>query len=354
MSTVIRVHYHTVFGDFITIRGSSNGLSWDIGHEMTWTRAENQEDVWVLSLGNLQGVTKDDVIRFKPLINDEVWAKGVDYFVRAGETIDIYPFFLATTGTVFKAPFESELMGNSRKLAVYLPPSYEENPYKRYPVIFFNDGHNLFDTEDSFCGDTWQLREAMDTICCNGSIQEQIVVGIYPLQREFEYLPTAGSQGNGGGADIYLDMIAQELRTCINAELRTTGACAIAGSSYGGLISLYAWVTRPNVFSVCGAFSPSLRFDNGVVVDIVKEKLRKRPDVHKLYMDCGSLRDGSEPVKEMAKHLQSDPTLNKDQFLFVLGEGHEHKEKHWAIRTPGALKFMFPDPQRVKETGAQA
>jgi len=346
MSTVFRVHYRTEFGEFISIRGSSHGLSWEEGHDATWGLRENGEHVWelVLSAGS---VGSDSVIRFKPLINDEVWAKGTDYIVRAGEVIDIYPFFFATAGTIFKTPFHSQLLDNWRKIAVYLPPSYHENSFKRYPVILYQDGHNLFDPKDSFCGNTWQLGETMDDLCCNGAIQEYIIVGVYPVKREHEYLPTKGSNGTGGGADKYLDAMTQELRPSIDAHLRTTQSYGIAGSSYGGLISLYAWVTRPEAFDVCGAFSPSLRFDNSMLVDVVKRQLHSRPDHHKLYMDAGSLRDGCESVIAMANYLIRDQTLRDGQFLFVLGEGHEHTERHWAIRAPGALAFMLADPQRV-------
>lgn len=343
--TTLRVHYKTQFGDFISIRGSSQDLSWEKGLEATWV-SELGEDVWVLSLP--ANTSDREIIRFKPLVNDEVWAKGYDYVVAPGEEIDIYPFFFATQGNVFKYSFHSQILGNRRKLAVYIPPSYGENPFKRYPIIMFQDGHNLFDTEDSFCGDTWQVGETLDFLSCVGGIQEYIVVGIYPVHREWEYLPSHAD--GGGGADKYLDMITHELRPIIARHLRTqeNEACAIAGSSYGGNISLYAWATRPRDFNICGSFSPYLKYNNKSIIETVKNHLQARPADHKLYMDCGSIKDDKSSVIEMANYIASEVPITKEQFKFVLADGHKHTERHWAMRAPHALAYMFADPQRAQ------
>lgn len=351
MYTTLRIHYRLQFGDFVAVRGSSQGLSWEFGLEATWIETGG-EDVWVLTLPF--HYEKEEVIYFKPLLNDEVWAKGYDYIVRPGETIDVYPFFFATQGSVFKTSIYSPSLDNTRTLAIYLPPSYNENPFKRYPLLLFQDGHNLFGPEDSYCGDTWRLDEALDSLSCNFSIQEHIVVGIYPLKREWEYLPTQCD--GGGGADKYLDFLTHELRPNISQHLRVDydatssypQPCAIAGSSYGGIISLYAWATRPDEFSVCGAFSPALHFDSKLVPKLVKRSLQTRPNNHKLYMDCGTIKDQLGYVVDLADHLMTHGPLTPSQFAFVVGEGHVHSEPCWAERAPGALAFLLSDPKRAR------
>lgn len=354
--TTFRIHYRTEFGDFISVRGSSHGLSWENGIETSWI-SEGEEDVWVLSLplnfhkdftNKEEENDNNKLIHFKPLINDEVWAKGHDYIVRPGGTIDIYPFFFANNGSVFKTSFQSHSLKNERKIAIYLPPSYSENPLKRYPIILFQDGHNLFDTEDSFCGDTWQMAETMDDLSCHGGIQEYIVIGVYPLDREWEYLPTQ-YKGVGGGADKYLDALVGELLPTIHSHLRTLSSspCCIAGSSYGGIISLYAWATRPSDFSLCGAFSPALKFDNSIVSEITKQSLSiNRPHDHKLYLDCGTLKDQMSSVIELACHIDKNGLLAREQFQLIIGQGHEHSERHWAVRSPHALSFLLQDSSR--------
>jgi len=215
--------------------------------------------------------------------------------------------------------------------------------------VFFQDGHNLFFAEESFCGETWQLSEAMDNVCCSGGIIEQIIVGVYPVSRQWEYLPTYSSNlGYGGGADRYLDFLTHELRPEIDRHLRTVrDSYSIAGSSYGGCISLYAWVTRPKEFKVCGAFSPSVGWDNNVLFGIVEKQLTERPPGHKLYIDCGS-RDQKAIVTKMVEHVRRLNVLKKDQIFFVVGEDHRHTERDWALRTPLALAYMFADPLRSK------
>lgn len=351
--TVFRVHYRTKFGDFISIRGSAQGLAWHLGLQARW-ETEKEEDVWVLSL-EVDKDSEEENVEFKPLVNDETWAKGPNYKVKAGETIDIYPFFFSNQGHYFKTNFHSASLGNTRRLAIYLPPSYEENTFKRYPVILFQDGHNLFDTEDSFCGDTWQLDQALDDLSCHGGIKECIIVGIYPVSREWEYLPTSAvpffstdSVQKGGGADSYLDALVGELKPQVDRHLRTIpDSYGIAGSSYGGMLSFYAWVTRPDDFAFCGAFSPSLRWDNRVIFEITKNVLTNRPNNHKVYLDCGSNEGGVELVAEMTDYLRKK-SFGEDRLLFVEGKGHNHSEKSWAARTPKALSFLLADPERVQ------
>jgi len=293
---------------------------------------------------------------FNPLVNDEVWAKGSDYTVKTGQTIDIYPFVFSTKGRYFKTNFHSPSMNNTRRLAIYLPPSYDENTFKRYPVILFQDGHNLFDTEDSFCGDTWQVDKALDDLSCHGGIKECIIVGVYPISREWEYLPTSavpfypsGSEKKvGGGADVYLDALLGELKPQVDRGLRTIpDLYGIAGSSYGGILSFYAWVTRPD-FSICGAFSPSLRWDNRVIFEITEKALHNRPKSHKVYLDCGTNEGGGfKIVEEMAEYLRNVKSLGKDQLMCVEGNGQTHSERSWALRTPHALAFLLADPHRI-------
>src|SRR5512140_1109214 len=133
-ATTIRVHYDTGFGNRITIRGSVAPLSWTAGKDATWTTG----NVWVYTWANSAGD-----LDLKPLVNDTRWSIGANYHVRTGTTTDIYPFFNASSGSLFQVNnFFSPQLGNSRTLILYLPPSYGENPLKRYPVLYMHDGQN--------------------------------------------------------------------------------------------------------------------------------------------------------------------------------------------------------------------
>lgn len=344
--TVLRIHYRTQYGWSISVRGTGEGLFWDWGKHATFT-SDNGEDVWEL---RLPVEVPDSIIEFKPLLNDCAWARGCNYKTKAGSTMDIYPFFVSERGTVVKKYVPSKILNNERKVAIYLPPSYDENTYKSYPVFVFGDGHNLFDNEDSFCGVHWQIGEAMDALTCTGGIKEAIIVGPYPVDRDYEYLPTT-SDGLGGGADKYLDFITKELRPFVNKHFRTikSGPVGIAGSSWGGVISFYAWLTRPEEFDVCGAFSPSTKWDNRVLISMCKEKLTTRPPSHKLYLDCGTIKDEAKATRELHAYISTrEDALPPKQYMYVIAEGHEHTEYHWSLRSPDALAFMLEDPDRVQ------
>lgn len=344
--TVLRFHYRTPYGWHLSVRGNCEGLSWYGGRPATFT-SEQDEDVWEL---RLPVEDADATIEFKPLLNDEGWARGHNYITKAGSTVDLYPFFVSEHGYVVKKNITSKILNNERKVAIYVPPSYDENQYKQYPLVILQDGHNLFDNEDSFCGVHWQIGETMDLLCTTGGIKEVIIVGPYPVDRDYEYLPTA-HEGIGGGSDKYLDFVTTELRPFIHNHFRSIkdGPVGIGGSSWGGILSLYAWLTRPDDFDVCGAISPSLKWDDRLMLKMCKEKLKKRPASHKLYLDCGTKNDESKSTRELNEYLSTrEDVLPKSQYMYVLAEGHEHAEYYWAIRSPSALSFLLADPGRVQ------
>src|SRR5882672_5958809 len=94
-TTTVRVHYDTGFGNRIAIRGSAAPLSWSAGRDAAWTSG----NVWVASWSSSAGD-----LDLKPLINDAAWSIGANYHVRAGATVDIYPYFHASTGRLMPVP----------------------------------------------------------------------------------------------------------------------------------------------------------------------------------------------------------------------------------------------------------
>ena len=114
-ATTVRVHYDVGYGNRITVRGSAAPLSWTAGQNATWT----QGNVWTYSWPDSAGD-----VDIKPLINEAQWATGGNYRVRAGTTVNVYPFFGPSVGTVQRFDnFGSPQLGNTRTLRFYLPPS---------------------------------------------------------------------------------------------------------------------------------------------------------------------------------------------------------------------------------------
>src|SRR5205823_854699 len=136
--------------------------------------------------------------------------------------------------------FHSSLLGNDRGIWVYLPPSYDENPLARYPVIYMHDGQNLFDPAYAFGGVTWRAGEAMDhgieALDPAVGLPEAIIVGPENVgdNRIDEYTPVPDPDYGGGGGDLYLRFLVEELKPQVDSTFRTrpeAPATALVGSS---------------------------------------------------------------------------------------------------------------------------
>jgi predicted alpha/beta superfamily hydrolase len=343
--TMVLVHYDTGFGNAITLRGEGDGLSWTAGVPCTWT----DDNVWVCGPLPLTATAA-----VKPLVNDTDWALGYNWIVAPGETVSIYPAFYTDTGRVeVIGGFHSTVLGNSRDIAVYLPPSYDENPAKHYPVLFMHDGQNLFEPALSAFGVAWEVDETLDHLSTWGGIHEVIVVAPYNnADRIWEYAPSYdASVGDGGGADGYLDFLLDEVAPWVEANYRSDGSRpGIAGSSLGGLLSLHACWTRPSEFSRCGVFSPSLWWEGGALLSNIQASTAPPADVH-YYLDSGDSgpsSDGMTQTIALRDALAENGWVEGDDLLYVLGVAHAHNEAAWAARVPGALAFLFADARRTE------
>jgi predicted alpha/beta superfamily hydrolase len=151
--------------------------------------------------------------------------------------------------------FRSRFLQHDRHVLVYLPPGYSDDDKKRYPVLYLNDGQNMFDGATSFVrGQEWGLDETADQLIRASEIEPLIMVAIYNTgdARIDEYTPTVDPKlKKGGRADLYGQLILEELKPLIDASYRTQVGPAhtgLGGSSLGGLVSLYLALKYPNVF----------------------------------------------------------------------------------------------------------
>eukprot|EP01113_Clastostelium_recurvatum_P045775 TRINITY_DN7919_c0_g1_i3.p1 TRINITY_DN7919_c0_g1~~TRINITY_DN7919_c0_g1_i3.p1 ORF type:complete len:382 (-),score=68.89 TRINITY_DN7919_c0_g1_i3:63-1145(-) len=351
----VRVHHPLADGSRITLRGNGAGLAWEKGLETTFIA---HTDLSGKGFWEVRLQAKDQLpVEFKPLINDEIWSVGANYLLNTSTTLlDIYPYFHHAHGTLDKTyEFHSQILGNSRKIITYLPPSYHQNTHKSYPVLFMNDGHNLFEAEGSYAGRHWDIATTMDRLCNQGKVAETIIVGVVPVDRTHEYLPTKARTPfgiAGGGAEKYVQFLLKELKPYISGRYRASvapGSLGIAGSSYGGLISLYAWLAHPDEFALCGAFSPSVYFDNRIFFRMLENDEKQRLVQSKLYVDSGSPNDGLGIIGEfnnLAVNKVSNGWMSFPQYTYVVGEGHTHSEECWALRAPDALTFLLKDHAR--------
>jgi len=164
-------------------------------------------------------------------------------------------------------------------------------------------------------------------------------------QRLTEYSPWPFSNkdySSNGKGDLYVDFVVNTLKPYIDNHFRTLTNrenTAIAGSSMGGLISLYAAFKKPEVFGMVGAMSPSFWVSDGKIFDFVKNAGAGNL---KVYIDMGTgegiqvLEDTRRMVALLKNIGQTDETL-----LYVEDEDALHNEKFWAKRFPKMLRFFF-------------
>ena len=244
----------------------------------------------------------------------------------------------------------SPQLRNRRDLVVYVPPSYEAEPERRYPVLYMHDGQNVFDPYTSFAGH-WRAGAALAHHARNGL--EMIVVAIPNMgaRRLYEYTPHPDLIRGGGGGDRYVSFLVETVKPLIDRNLRTQRGpehTAILGSSLGGLISLYALYRSPWTFGAAGVLSPALWFADGRIFDYVREAEAPEGRVH---LDIGTHEgpDALEDARQMRDLLVQRGFALGNTLSYFEDAGARHSERAWALRFRKVLPFLFGGP--VPETG---
>jgi predicted alpha/beta superfamily hydrolase len=244
--------------------------------------------------------------------------------------------------------FTSNLVAEKHDLIVYLPPMYESEPARRFPVLYMQDGQNLFDPETSFIkGNYWQMGETADALTESGAIEPLIVVGIYNTgdRRIQEYTPVEDRRLGGGQADAYGKMLLKELKPFVDAQYRTlSGAenCGMGGSSLGGLVTLYLGLRYSSVFAKLAVMSPSVWWQNRAILKTV-DALRKKPEL-RIWLDVGT-KESTRAVPDT--RALRDLLIGKgwqlgENLAYLEAENAEHTESAWAQRVAPMLRFLFP------------
>ncbi len=244
--------------------------------------------------------------------------------------------------------FHSRYLDHDRTVIVYLPPGYDDGSADRYPVLYLHDGQNIFDRATAF-GEEWHVDENAQQLIIDGEIQPLIIVGIYNTGefRIDEYTPTCEKKmrGRGGHADDYGRMLIEELKPFIDATYKTlpsAASTAVGGSSLGGLLTMHLGLRYPTAISKLAVLSPSVWWDNRVLLTEVEALDHKLP--LEIWLDAGT-DEGSETLANARALrdalLAKGWTLDVDlAYLEVQGGGHN--EASWGARVGDVLKFLFP------------
>ncbi len=239
----------------------------------------------------------------------------------------------------------SEELKREKNIRVYLPCDYAAST-KKYPVLYMLDGQNLFDDVYAFSGE-WGVDECMDSVCAKGFITP-IIVGIDhagPL-RLTEYSPwklEGAYSAYGGEGDAFSDFLANSLKPKIDSLYRTEPgreSTAVAGSSMGGLMSLYIAMDHADLFSMAGIFSPAFE-TSSENFKYAAQFIPLQP--LKFYFICGGHEDGGEMVANMEKMYQilsekNSPFLN---IRFLIDGPSTHSESFWRSEMYNAVMWFF-------------
>ena len=247
--------------------------------------------------------------------------------------------------------FHSRFLPANRDIIVYLPPGYERDKKKRYPVLYLHDGQNLFDGATSYIpGMEWRVDETAQALIMSKTIEPLIIVGVYNAGKERvdEYTSTADPKYKmGGRADLYGRMLVEELKPFIDAQYRTQRGpqqTGLGGSSLGGLVSLYLGLKYPQVFGKLAVVSPSVWWDNKKIVRDV-QALDKRPHT-RIWLDIGT-KEGDTPAaatkdtRTLRDALLAKGWKENADLKYFEAEGAEHNEKAWSERVGPMLKFLY-------------
>ena len=244
--------------------------------------------------------------------------------------------------------FGSRLLRNKRDLIVYLPPGYDQQPVRHFPVLYLHDGQNLFDGATSFVpGMDWHVGQTADQLIYEGRVAPLIIVGLYNAgkQRIGEYTPTRVPKLGGGRANRYAKFLLEEVRPFVQRRYRVQAGpenTGIGGSSLGGLVSLYLGLRMPHIFGRIAALSPSIWWNERVILRFAAAAPTE--PMPRIWLDIGT-REGKRIVEDVERFR--DVLLGKGwelgrNLFYGLVEGAEHNEAAWAQRVGPFLEFLFP------------
>lgn len=270
--------------------------------------------------------------------------------------------------------FESKFVA-PRTVDVWLPEGY--SPTQKYAVLYMHDGQMLYDSTTTWNKQEWGVDETLTALMKGKKIRNTIVVGVwnggklrhpeYFPQKPFESL-TAYQKDTLLKAmrnkdtplfqdvvqsDKYLKFLVTELKPYIDqkyATLKDRKNTFIAGSSMGGLISMYAICEYPNVFGGAGCLSTHwvgvFRTENNPIPAAFMEYLRKNlpsPKTHKIYFDYGTatLDTLYPPFQKQADAIMQEKGFSAKNWLTQEFTGEDHSEKAWRKRLHIPFEFLL-------------
>jgi enterochelin esterase-like enzyme len=255
-----------------------------------------------------------------------------------------------STGDLEIVPFDSKVFPTPRSLRILLPAGYRLPASRklRYPVLYLNDGQNLFDVCTSvFNQEEWQVDETVIALIAAGKLPPIIVVGIDNAGKRLrpsEYLPypddtLAPPEPNPMGK-LYPRFLLDEVVPYVENHYRVmpgTANRALGGSSYGAGIAFFTVINRPDSFAALLLEGPSIYADS---YHLLRDAASVREWPKRVFIGTGTVNEPVEDVEKL-KALFQKAGLSDDRLRVVVQSGAAHSERWWAQRLPEALQFLF-------------
>jgi predicted alpha/beta superfamily hydrolase len=285
----------------------------------------------------------------KPLLHhegQEQWAAGANKLVILSETPqDLYPHFYSRERgritEILECP--SQILGRTLRMRLYLPPGYDENHLKRYPVLYMHDGRNLFFPQESFLGKEWEIDETLDLLDRMSLIDQTIVVGVHASERAKDYtLP---------GYETFGAALVEELKPWVDRTYRTLIGpkdTAVMGASLGGVVSLFLAWEYPHVFGNAACMSTTFGYRDDLLHRVRNDPLETRRDL-RVYLDSGWPGDNYEATLTMANALLLRGFVRGCEVLHLAFPQAPHSEASWAARVHIPLQVFSGKSRRVVE-----
>ncbi len=265
---------------------------------------------------------------------------------------------------------------DSRAITIWLPPGYDST--QRYPVLYMQDGQMLFDPQLTWNHQAWEVDDTMAFLVQTKKVRPAIIVGIpnngayrwaeYVPQVVLDSLPAPLREevirkwlNDKPSSDAYLTFIVQELKPYIDkhyATLSDRDHTFIMGSSMGGIISLYAICSYPDIFGgaacmsshwpldIPGTTEDDIAFDvPGIFIDYVAHHLPPAAS-HRIYFDYGtaSLDSLYEPYQMKVDSVMMRNGYTAKNWVTAKFPGASHSETSWAKRIRIPLNFLLGQP----------
>jgi predicted alpha/beta superfamily hydrolase len=302
----------------------------------------------------------------QPVFEFEVH-KWADQRPSAGARPDLDPYHeLKVTGNVKRLQVSGGGVPMLRDCLVWLPPGYDDpaNKDRRYPVLYLQDGQNVFEHLPSVPGE-WGVDEAATRLIAEGKVEPLIIVAVPHggKARASEYAPVPVLDGVPARGKQYVEFLVTEVLPRVERAFRVKDGAentAIGGASLGGLIALYAAAEQPETFG--GVLVESMAGVSGKRAAF--EALKGKGVRGRVWFAFGAKEGGTDPkdaannaayvegAKAFVEQIKSSGGAGAGgggggggagpEVRFVLDEAGVHDEKTWARRFPEALQFLFP------------